>query len=1741
MNPLLPHSRPQDRLAQIEPLEARIAPANLAFATSLGGPAGESVHDMGVDASGNTYLSGSFEGTVDFDPGPGQAVRTAPAGVKLGYVAKFTSTGALSWVDTLTVGNGTASAVHIAVSTGGDIFVSSDFVGDFLTIQDATGSQLGGTSVGTRSNLFVAKIGTNGIAQWATTLGTTNPVELEDADVATDGVGGVYVAGTFRPVGVDSTVNLGVATLTGRAEDQNLMVLKLSDGGNIGNFVWANQTSANDLPRAAVSNAYLAVDRDGGVGVAGNFTNQLVFDSVPVINQEDGAFVARLDSAGDWAAASQFGSSGTGRGITGVAMDSTSRLYVAGYFSTFTDLDPGSADFSLDPGAESDGFVARLNPDLSAVFIRNYFFGISNVKSGGIAIGADDFVRVNYEGDHPRVVQYDNVGNFNTPIDFPTIAGGDSFSLAVDNFGGLYVARNFTGSVDVDLTTEKALLKSKGKADVLLAHYFSQNTAQVGQPLVAPWVQGGFALGGASDESGQQVVTDAAGNIYVAGIFNGTVDFDPGAGVTNLTSSAGSRYNIFVAKYTADGVLIWARPVAMGASNVESEPQVRLALDSAGNAYLAGEYSAQATLGTFILTNTDPAPSTASDIFVSKLDPNGTFLWAKSIGGTNTDSLFALAVRESTGQVVLSGRFSNTVDFDPGPGTQNRTPTDNPDSFMLSLSNAGDFVWVRHFADEIAAYSTVAGLAFLSGGDVVATGLVSRSVDFNTGGSPDPLVGDLFNDAYVARFSGTSGTVVWKQKFSGTRYDEGHAIAVGPGDTLFVGGLFTGSVDFDPGQGEARLVGASGFFEQYDGFLLKLASDGTFQDVVQIGGPLRDFVTQIKVDALGRVFVSGEVDANADLDPGAGIASLGVETFFLSSFNRDLDFLNARALHDDHWHVDAQGHLFVTGSFVAKEDLDPSATVFKPANKGQRDLYVLKYSADGEFDALHPRTFNDQNGDRVTLTLTGPGIGRYTLAGGALHMADLADINLTGTDLTSTLNVAVARFGAFGNGGSTAQKIFTTGPQQHLGALTVSPSIVFGDSIDDANVDLRITGKLNKLSLGDLAANAIIRLGEGLPYNVATDTTTPDTYNNRPALQIGRVLGVGVEINVIGDGMTPLGPGGGGLGNIVIGSWEFAGFIRTTQSIGDFTVLNSAPVLDGTVRVVLEIDKFHLGNGTTANCGNMTISNGAWGSSGSEIEGSVESFDADAFLAGATLTAASIGPVSVEENFEGTIILTDPDASAVPTFTVNTDYTGVVISASSIKKLKIKGDFMGSLQAPSIGSITAYSFIGVNDGFGDPTTYIKATEGALGTITSTAGPITDFEIVTPLVFKGFKVSLSKLTQDTIGIENVHITAAAIGNISVTLKADPKSTGVGLVGIANSDFTTTATGSTRATAGTIGNISVSITGAAGGDLAVGIQNSTFDALVGDFSAFDSTINSLGNISVKLSGQNGNNLGLDNVAFAGNTIGTTTISVNRFVSATSTAKGISVAEYTTSGNAGAVKVSGNATEAMVTNLKMLVGGTLGGVSLKSTDTLGGANGTLEVSQILVGQLLELGADTTSEQNAALGRAKLGAISLSGSLLDSRLVAGGSMGTVTAGKDMTNSLILAGAMLGGDSDLDGDETYQRVAKIAAVTVRGSLAATSIAAGVDPGADFIFGNGDDTLAPPVDLVEGSSSIGLVTIGIGTLNTSPGTTHSHAIEAAALSGLKIGTITTKIFPASLDLGTNGDDPTDIVARIVPA
>ncbi|MBI3236089.1 MAG: hypothetical protein HYZ42_18975, partial [Bacteroidetes bacterium] len=230
---------------------------------------------------------------------------------------------------------------------------------------------------------------------------------------------------------------------------------------------------------------------------------------------------------------------------------------------------------------------------------------------------------------------------------------------------------------------------------------------------------------GVTASRGEDIVVDAAGNVYTTGALFGTVDFDPGPGVFNLTQSSGS--GAYISKLDANGNFLWAKQFESW--NIVS---YSIALDATGNVYTTGFFQQ--------IADFDPGPgvynltsgSLGSDVFVCKLDNNGMFVWAKQFGGTNNIYLGAFdLVIDGAGNAITTGNFSGTADFDPGPGIFNLTSAGSDDCFISKLDPNGNFVWAKKISGN--SFEEGRGITVDATGNIYSTGFFQGTADFDPG------------------------------------------------------------------------------------------------------------------------------------------------------------------------------------------------------------------------------------------------------------------------------------------------------------------------------------------------------------------------------------------------------------------------------------------------------------------------------------------------------------------------------------------------------------------------------------------------------------------------------------------------------------------------------------------------------------------------------------------------------------------------------------------------------------------------------------------------------------------------------------------------------------------------------------------------------------------------------------------------------------------------------------------------
>jgi hypothetical protein len=276
-----------------------------------------------------------------------------------------------------------------------------------------------------------------------------------------------------------------------------------------------------------------------------------------------------------------------------------------------------------------------------------------------------------------------------------------------------------------------------------------------GQTPAMSWAK---QLGGTSVDYGLSNAVDASGNVYTTGNFNGTADFDPGAGTYNLTPASAVNDDIFISKLDASGNFVWAK--RLGGTSIDNVASI--SVDASGYVYTTGNFKGTVDFdpgaGTYNLSS---ASAGNDDIFISKLDTSGNFVWAKQLGGTSSDVGQSITVDPAgSGDVYTTGSFYGTADFDPGAGTYNLTSTGGSDIFISKLDATGNFVWAKQMGGNGTATGTSIAIDPAGSGDIYTTGVFDGTADFDPGAGTYSLTYAGGFDIFISKLD-ASGNFVW--------------------------------------------------------------------------------------------------------------------------------------------------------------------------------------------------------------------------------------------------------------------------------------------------------------------------------------------------------------------------------------------------------------------------------------------------------------------------------------------------------------------------------------------------------------------------------------------------------------------------------------------------------------------------------------------------------------------------------------------------------------------------------------------------------------------------------------------------------------------------------------------------------------------------------------------------------------------------------------------------------------------
>ena len=463
-----------------------------------------------------------------------------------------------------------------------------------------------------------------------------------------------------------------------------------------------------------------------------------------------------------------------------------------------------------------------------------------------------------------------------------------------------------------------------------------------------------------------------------------------------------------------------------------------IATDNDGNIFITGffEDTVDFDSGSGIDNHTSNG---GLDVFLTKYNADGSYAWTKTFGGTGWDDADSLTF-DTNGNIFVVGRFSGTVDFNAGNGSDERTAHGSSDAYLTKYNADGSYAWTRVIGlcdennGEDCGEEFAGHIEIDSHSDVIITGTFNTVVNFDDTGGIDEHMATGFtsggvgwtgnSDIFITKYR-TNGSYVWTKTFGGNEEETPDSLAIDGNDNVLLTGYFEGTANFDDnGTDEYTSNG------QDDIFLTKYNANGTYAWTKVIGGIGQDHGFGNTVNSNNDIFITGSfsdsvnfntdggVDVHDSADGGGfltkynangtyawtktfdgggnGVTVDSVGNLYVSGrpslvkYNADGSHAWTRLFDGEDFAIKSWVHndkVFVTGFYSGTVNFDATGGTDEYTSNGGNDVFFTAYNLDGTYDPLR----YSSNGEYKTIINTSGFIKKWD----DLNITAESDVNTT--------------------------------------------------------------------------------------------------------------------------------------------------------------------------------------------------------------------------------------------------------------------------------------------------------------------------------------------------------------------------------------------------------------------------------------------------------------------------------------------------------------------------------------------------------------------------------------------------------------------------------------------------------------------------------------------------------------------------------------------------------------------------
>ncbi len=352
------------------------------------------------------------------------------------------------------------------------------------------------------------------------------------------------------------------------------------------------------------------------------------------------------------------------------------------------------------------------------------------------------------------------------------------------------------------------------------------------------------AFGGLGIDSTRGIAVSAGGDVYVAGYYEGEIDF---GGTVGKKTSAG-KSDAFVAKLGADGKVAWAQTFGAARDDLANAIAVK-----GDKIVVAGSFLDTIKIGTF-----EKKSNGSDDLYIVAFDKDGNADWLWTAGGIDSDGVNSIAATPDGGWVI-GGSFTDALSITAGKDAPNLVSKGATDAILIKLAANGDTEWVKQFGGRYD--DTILHVDVDVNSNVFVQGVFKDTASW---GGKEQLKagGGSDNDVVLAKYD-TNGDHVWSQRFGNAFNEVAGGLALDPSGQVTIAGSFEnkGSISFGAGDEHVSLGEA-------DVYVARFTNDGKLVWAKSFGGERVDVANDVVVDSSGNAIVTGWFEGTAQFGKG---------------------------------------------------------------------------------------------------------------------------------------------------------------------------------------------------------------------------------------------------------------------------------------------------------------------------------------------------------------------------------------------------------------------------------------------------------------------------------------------------------------------------------------------------------------------------------------------------------------------------------------------------------------------------------------------------------------------------------------------------------------------------------------------------------------------------------------------------------------------------------------------------------